>query len=263
MVVLIQPRKTNNDQKIQVVTSNAIIKSMVESIGGENISVESLINNGDSIHEFNPNPEQIKKISDSSIYFQNGLGLESSVKVSAKNTVTLTDGFKNIDNNPHAYISFTGINFYLNLITSELSKISPKNKSYFQARRKSQEIKINELKNKYLAKDKNFTAVTNENTLAYLSNELGFKIIYIENIADSNNASVKSVSDVINNIKNGTNYKLFKEPNPNDNDADKIIETISSDSNKAIDGTIYSDSLSENKNFLSTFEDNLKTLYKE
>jgi manganese/iron transport system substrate-binding protein len=89
---------------VRVATSISVLADMVRQVGGDRVTVISLIPPGADAHTFQPAPKDVKKLGDVRAVFVNGAHLEESldgvlsnnVPRSAK-TVTLSEGIEAID----------------------------------------------------------------------------------------------------------------------------------------------------------------------
>ena len=72
--------KTEENEKLKVVTSFTIIADMAREIGGDLVEVYNLVPSGTDPHEYEPLPNDIKAATDADILFYNGLNLEGGEK---------------------------------------------------------------------------------------------------------------------------------------------------------------------------------------
>jgi ABC-type Zn uptake system ZnuABC Zn-binding protein ZnuA len=66
----------NFGERVRVATTISVIGSMVEEVAGERAEVFTIVPAGADVHTFQPSPSDARKISESEVVFQNGLGLE-------------------------------------------------------------------------------------------------------------------------------------------------------------------------------------------
>jgi zinc/manganese transport system substrate-binding protein/manganese/iron transport system substrate-binding protein len=64
------------DGRIQVVASTSIIGDIVGQIGGDNVSVTSLVPIGGDTHTFSPTPQDVARVTSARVVFVNGAGYE-------------------------------------------------------------------------------------------------------------------------------------------------------------------------------------------
>ncbi len=59
-----------------VVTTTTILADLVRQVGGDRVSVESLVPKGGEVHTFDPTPSDVRRIAGADVIFLNGLGLD-------------------------------------------------------------------------------------------------------------------------------------------------------------------------------------------
>ena len=69
----------NNSEKIMVTTTTNVITDLVESIGGDHVSVTGLMGPGVDPHLYRPSASDVKKLQEANIVFYNGLDLEGKM----------------------------------------------------------------------------------------------------------------------------------------------------------------------------------------
>ena len=131
-----------NDGRVKVITTTTIFADMVREIGGDRVSVESLVPKGGEVHTFDPTPGDIRRITEAEIAFRNGLGLDdwlasliedagtSAPLVALGNDlpgVTLIAGEEGSGEavNPHLWMNVAYGSLYAERIAAELTKVDP------------------------------------------------------------------------------------------------------------------------------------------
>jgi manganese/iron transport system substrate-binding protein len=67
---------SGSGEALKVVTTTTILADLVAQVGGENVSVSSLVPKGGEVHTFDPTPSDVRRISDADLVVLNGLGLD-------------------------------------------------------------------------------------------------------------------------------------------------------------------------------------------
>jgi ABC-type Zn uptake system ZnuABC Zn-binding protein ZnuA len=62
--------------RLQVVTTTTILADLVAQVGGDNVSVTSLVPKGGEVHTFDPTPSDVRRLTDADLVVLNGLGLD-------------------------------------------------------------------------------------------------------------------------------------------------------------------------------------------
>ena len=61
---------------LKVVTTTTILADLVRQVGGDRVSVESLVPKGGEVHTFDPTPSDVRNVAEADLVFVNGLGLD-------------------------------------------------------------------------------------------------------------------------------------------------------------------------------------------
>src|SRR4051795_9785436 len=62
--------------RLNVVASFSILGDFVRNVGGDRISLTTLVGPNSDVHVYSPTPADAKKVADAKLVFINGLGLE-------------------------------------------------------------------------------------------------------------------------------------------------------------------------------------------
>jgi manganese/iron transport system substrate-binding protein len=62
--------------RIQVVTTTTVLADLIQNVGGENVTVTSLVPRGGEVHTFDPPPGTLVKVAEARLVIANGLGLD-------------------------------------------------------------------------------------------------------------------------------------------------------------------------------------------
>ena len=61
---------------VRVVTTITILADMVAQVGGDHVTVESLVRKGGEVHTFDPTPADVRRVTEAQLIVRNGLGLD-------------------------------------------------------------------------------------------------------------------------------------------------------------------------------------------
>ncbi|MDI6878122.1 MAG: metal ABC transporter substrate-binding protein [Desulfitobacteriaceae bacterium] len=133
-------------QSLTVTTSISPIADLIRQVGGDKVNVINLVPTGLDPHDFEPKPDDIRKVAQSSIFFANGAGEELYLDKLVQNaanphlqTVVLSNGLNILDKsagypgNPHLWLDVKNAEHYVKTIRDSLIKVSPADSTYFQA----------------------------------------------------------------------------------------------------------------------------------
>lgn len=218
---------TGNNGPLKIVTSFTILQDIAKEIGGDHVEVHNLVPTGTDPHEYEPLPEDIKKVTDAQILFYNGLNLEGgqdgwffkmveSVGQREENVFSLTervepmylssdDGTQEV--NPHSFIApSVGIKMAED-IRDILVKKDPANKDDYQQRATEYINQLKDIDRNYAAKIneipmENRILVTSERAFQYMAKDYGLKEGYIWAIDTEVDTYIKYLNYNINLIYN-------------------------------------------------------------
>lgn len=127
--------------QVRVVVSLSVFVSMVQAVGGDRVSVTSIVPPGVDTHTYQPTPGNVRAIADASMVFINGLGLEEwlnplieSAGGSRVPVYELTQGLKTIEatpgtdqaeGNPHLWLDPANAEAYARVIEQQLIERDP------------------------------------------------------------------------------------------------------------------------------------------
>jgi ABC-type Zn uptake system ZnuABC Zn-binding protein ZnuA len=127
---------------VKVITTTTIFADMVRQVGGDRVSVESLVPRGGEVHTFDPTPGDIRRITEAHLAFRNGLGLDdwlASLIEDAGTTAPLVALGEDLPGttliaggeasgeavNPHLWMNVAYGSLYAGRIADELTKVDP------------------------------------------------------------------------------------------------------------------------------------------
>lgn len=252
------------DGKIKVVATNSIIADMINNVGGDKISLHSIVPVGTDPHEYEPLPEDTKKASDADIIFYNGLNLETGngwfdklmetadkkenqdyfAVSKAVTPLYLTTNKEQQD--PHAWLSIENGVLYVQEIEKVLSQKDSENKAYYQEQANNYIEKLKELdntaKNEFsdIPEEKKLL-VTSEGAFKYFSQAYGLEAGYIWEINTENQGTPAQIKQIVEKINASKVPVLFVETSV---DA-RSMEKLSKEVDLPIDSKLFTDSLAE------------------
>src|SRR5258708_15266348 len=128
--------------RVNVVTSFSILGDFVKNVGGERVSVTTLVGPDGDVHVYTPAPADAKKIADAKLVVINGLGLEGWLPRLVQSAgskaviVAATDGIASLkigsDADPHAWQSVANARIYVTNISDALVAANPADAGIFR-----------------------------------------------------------------------------------------------------------------------------------
>ncbi|MGJ0623152.1 metal ABC transporter substrate-binding protein [Xenorhabdus bovienii] len=262
------------DKKFRVVTTFTIIQDMAQNIAGDAAIVESITKPGAEIHDYQPTPKDIIKAQRADLILWNGLNLERWFERFFENmkdipTAVITEGITplpiregpyNKNPNPHAWMSPKNALIYIENIRKSFVKYDPANAEVYNRNAKIYAEKMAKLDaplRERLSRipENQRWLVTSEGAFSYLTQDYGFKEVYLWPINAEEQGSPQQVRRVIDTIRTQKIPVVFSESTV----SDKPAKQVSKETGAHYGGMLYVDSLSTPKGPVPTYIDLLNT----
>jgi len=267
------PLSAQAQDRLKVVTTFTVIADMARNVAGEGVDVVSVTKPGAEIHGYEPTPQDIVSASDADLVLRNGLGLERWFEQFLANlgelpSATLTDGIDPISitggtydgkPNPHAWMSLSNAETYVDNIAKALSAADPANAATYAANAEAYKAQLaaalDPLKAQIAAlpEDHRWLA-TCEGAFSYLARDLGLHELYLWPINADQQGSPRQVRAMIDGVREHTIPAVFCESTV----SSKPAEQVARETGAAFGGVLYVDSLSDPDGPVPTYLDLLK-----
>lgn len=147
------PENVGNS-KVKVVATTSIVADIVRQVGGEYIEVTSLTPVGVDIHEYQPSPQDVARVADADMVFENGLGLEQFIGTLVQNAggksvlISVSDGITarqftaadqvseetaNSSGDPHVWMDPNNVKIWVQNIQKALTEKDPAHQAAYEA----------------------------------------------------------------------------------------------------------------------------------
>ncbi len=256
--------------KFKVATTFTVIADMARNVAGDAAEVVSITKPGAEIHNYQPTPRDILRVSNANLVLWNGLNLELWFekffrRVRDTPQAILTEGIVPLGigegpysgkPNPHAWMSFSDAEIYVNNIRKALVEHDPDNAEIYNANAKAYCAKIRKLKApivKSLAaipEDRRWL-VSSEGAFSYLARDLGLKELYLWPINADAQGTPQQVRKVIDTVREHNIPAVFSESTISDRPAKQVAR----ETDAKYGGVLYVDSLSAEDGPVPTFLD--------
>lgn len=283
-----------DDGKVPVVASFSIIGDMVTQIGGEEVQLTTLVGPDEDAHEYQPTPDDIKRVGDAQIVFVNGLGFEGWMDrvIPASGfkgkVVIVSDGIspRTAEHeshegesaeeheahehgalDPHAWQDPRNGAIYIKNIADALTSAKPAAAKQFKDRSTEYAAILNEM-DVALRKDveeipaEKRKIITSHDAFGYFGAAYGIQFLAPEGLSTASEPTAADVSKLIDQIKQAGVKTVFIENMTNP----RMIKQIAADTGAGLGGTLYSDALSkaggDAPTYLEMFEHNIPLVLK-
>jgi len=250
--------------RLDVVASFSILGDLVRNVGGERVSVTTLVGPDGDVHVYTPAPADASKIAEAKLVIINGLGLEGWLPRLVQSSgskaaiVTATAGIAPLKigsaADPHAWQSVVDAKVYVGNIRDALVAADPADAQDFRANAAVYLAKLDSLDREVRAAVARIPparrkVISTHDAFGYFAAAYGIEFIAPLGVSTESEPSARDIAAIITQIKTLRIPAVFLE-NITD---DRLIERISAETGARIGGTLFSDSLSGEKGDAPTY----------
>lgn len=285
----------NSGKELNILATTPMLGEFVKQVASDNIDVQILMPHSANPHNFDPSPQDVKKLSEADLVFHVGIKYESTALIKLlENTVTSEqvlieigskvnpiefkddhdDEGKHDDHDdegehdhgvfdPHFWFDPNRVALAIDEIKRELIKIDPENKSSYES---SANNYLEELK----ALDKEITSliqsipsnnrniVTTHESLGYLEDRYGIKILstIIPSFTTEDGSTPKQLVSVIETIKDNQIKAIFIESES----PTKAAEIIAEEANVNLVTGLWVEALKKNQSYIDFMKSNVSII---
>ena len=262
-------------ERLNVVASFSILGDFVRAIGGDRVSVTTLVGPDSDVHVYTPAPSDAKRIADAKLVIVNGLGLEGwlpRLVQSAGSRATIVTASAGIAPlklgsaaDPHAWQSVPNAKVYVNDIANALVTADPDDAEFFRTQAKAYLDKLEALDREVreaVAKipPERRKIISTHDAFGYFAAEYGVQFVAPLGVSTETEPSARDIAAIIGQIKAARIPAVFLE-NISD---DRLIRRIAAETGAKVGGTLISDGLTGEKGPAPTYIDmvrhNIKAL---
>lgn len=259
--------------KLKVVTSFTILADMVRNVAGDAVIVESITRPGVEIHTYQPTPQDLLRVQGADLVLYNGLNLEQWFTrflqdVKKAKMAVLSDGVIPLPirkgpyagkPNPHAWMSTTNAEIYIENIRTALTALDPanaplyaRNATVYRERLQALHQEITQTLATLPAEQR--VLVTSEGAFSYLARDLGFDEAYLWPINAEQQGTPQQVRAVIDEVRARRIPVVFSESTV----SPKPAQQVAAETGARYGGVLYVDSLSPSEGPVPTYLDLLR-----
>jgi ABC-type metal ion transport system, periplasmic component/surface adhesin len=229
------PSAAPSGASVSVVTTTTVFADLVGNVGGDHVTVRSLVPNGGDVHTFDPKPSDAVALSNADVVFMNGLGLDDWLTDLAQSAgqaqltiIKLGENLTDVQyiandpnesaggaqpNNPHLWMDVLYARKYVDRIRAELDQIDPAHASDYDANATTYDGTLVAL-DQYVRTQ--FDAIPQaqrklvafHDAFPYYAREYGLTIVGVVVAAPGQDPSAGQIADLISAIR-AANVKLI------------------------------------------------------
>jgi len=262
-------------ERLNVVASFSILGDFAKNVGGERVSVTTLVGPNGDVHVYTPAPADAQKIANAKIVIFNGLGLEGwlpRLVQSAGSRATMITASQGItprrlgsDADPHAWQSVANAKIYVANIRDALVAADPADAQVFRTDADAYLTKLDALDREVreaIAQipPERRKVISTHDAFGYFASAYGIEFIAPQGVSTESEASARDIAKIITQVRASKIPAVFLE---NISDP-RLMRRIATETGARIGGTLYSDSLTGEKGEAPTYIDmvrhNIKAL---
>jgi manganese/zinc/iron transport system substrate-binding protein len=270
---------------IHVVTTIAQIAEPIGAIGGDRVTVDSLMGPGVDPHVYKATQGDIEKLSNADIVFYNGLHLEgnmieifeqigkdkpvSAIAESIPEDKLLSDETGQFD--PHVWFDIDLWKEALSAATEELKKLSPDDAEYFETKKTDYFSKLDALKQEAAEKLSAIPAekrvlVTAHDAFGYFGRMYEIKVVGLQGLSTEDEVGISDIQSTIDLLLEHQIPAIFVESSVNQDSIKAVIEgAASAGLDVKLGGELFSDAMgdagTEEGTYLGMYRHNIETIY--
>lgn len=264
-------------EKMPIVASFSILGDLVSQVGGDRVSVTTLVGPDGDAHVYQPTTADARRIAQAKLIFVNGLGFEGWLErliaaakskgaiVTLGKGVTARPGEEGTD--PHAWQDVANAKIYVAEIRDALTAADPAGAESYKARADAYLAKLDALDAEIvktldaIPKDRR-RVVSTHDAFGYFSARYGVEFIAPQGVSTEAEASARDIARIIQAVRQNRVGAVFLE-NVSD---PRLAKRIAAETGARMGGTLYSDALSgpqeDGANYIDMMRHNVRELAK-
>jgi ABC-type Zn uptake system ZnuABC Zn-binding protein ZnuA len=242
---------------LKVVTTTTVFADIVQNVGGSRVAATSIIPAGVGPEDYEPKPDDARKLSDAKLVVSNGVGLDNFLdKLLASGSggttpqLVLGDGIPGLtvdgEENPHFWLDPTLVKqYYVPKIAAKLSELDPAGKATYDANAATYSASLDSLDAELKAKiatipEANRKLVTFHDAFPYFARHFGFELVGVILANVGQEPTAAELAALVDKVKATGVKAVFSEAQF----SPKLSETLAQEAGiTKVVTTLYNDAL--------------------
>ncbi len=241
---------------LKVVATTTVFADIVANVGGDRVTVDSIVPAGVGPEDYEPRPEDARKLADAGLIVKNGVGLDDFLdRLLDANTqhtpiLVLGDGIPTLDvdgaPNPHFWLDPTLVrDRYVPAIVAELGRLDPAGRATYETNAAAYAAKLDALDTALAAKvatipTTNRKLVTFHDAFPYFAQHYGFELVGVVLANVGQEPTAADLAALVDKVKAAGVTAVFSEAQFNP----KLSQTLADEAGIGqVVTTLYNDAL--------------------
>jgi ABC-type Zn uptake system ZnuABC Zn-binding protein ZnuA len=242
---------------VKVVTTTTVFADIVQNVGGSRVVATSIIPAGVGPEDYEPKPDDARKLSDAKLVVSNGVGLDNFLdRLLASGTggktpqLVLGDGIPTItvegEPNPHFWLDPSLVKqYYVPKIAAKLSELDPAGKATYDANAAAYSSTLDSLDAELKAKiatipEANRKLVTFHDAFPYFARHFGFELVGVILANVGQEPTAAELAALVDKVKSAGVKAVFSEAQF----SPKLSQTLAQEAGiTKVVTTLYNDAL--------------------
>ncbi len=244
---------------IRVVATTTVLADLVRQVGGDHVTVTSLVPAGGEVHTFDPTPSDIASVADADLIVMNGLGLDDWLGTIASDsggdarTVELGEDLDGVDYiaedeavNPHLWLNVAYAMRYVERIGGALAEAAPTHANAFETTTAAYLGRLETLdgwarEQIQAIPEADRRIVSFHEAFPYFASAYGLEIVGTIVDAPGQDPSAGEIAALVEAVRTSGARAIFSEAQF----SPELTETVAREAGVTVESNLYNDSLGE------------------
>lgn len=234
----------------QVLATTTILADLATQVAGDRMTIGSIVPAGAHVEEYEPRPDDARRMSEARLVITNGLDLDKWVEPLLSNAkagtpvIVVTEGLPDIEENPHMWFDLALARKYVEKIRDALVALDPAGKDAYATKAKAYNDQLVSLEAELKTKVATIPAdgrklVTSHDAFPYFAGAFGFEIVGFAQPEPDKLPSAGELADLIDKVRAAKVPAIFSEAGA----SPQLAETIAKETGAKVVTDLPTDSL--------------------
>jgi manganese/iron transport system substrate-binding protein len=248
--------------RLLVVTTSTVFADLIRNVGGDLVSVTSLVPAGADVHTFEPKPADLRSVTAARLIVMNGLGLDDWLRETITNAaaqgtpvvelgvglpgVQLLPGDEPGGENPHLWMAVPNAILYVDRIEAAIVAADPGNAAAYASQAGAYRDRLSTLDSSIRQRIDQIPVadrklVTFHDAFPYFAREYGLEIVGVAVNAPGQDPSAGEIAALIAAIKASGVKAIFSE----NQFPTALVDQLAAETGAVVVANLYDDSLGD------------------